>query len=437
MFRLPNTSVRQRIVDVFGKKLNSELLPIDVETSLVSITGYVGKPEASKKKGAHQYFFVNGRFMRHPYFMSAVKKAYENLVPVGENTSYFIYFSIDPAYIDVNVSPTKTEIKFDNEQAIWQVLSAVVKETIGKFCNVPMIDFDVEGKPDIPAMGATQTIPQQPRPIKATYNPFATNSKSDDYKRNDDWEKLYSPSSSNNDPFADFVSSDINDFDFEKDAMPSESNQSLPFDDENVVPSQMNTGKAEENSLFDVSLPKFQYKGQYIVFPTREGLVVVDQHRAHVRVLFEQYLNNMSSQRRATQKILFPEIIQFNKSEEIIIEEVIDDIIALGFELNNLGGGSYSVTGLPSGSEGVNVDILLHDIVASAMEKTGSPRQEAQEAIALSMAQASAVVYGQVLTNVEINQMLQDLFKCASPARTPDGKIVYSIIDQKSVEKLF
>lgn len=437
MFRLPVTSVRQRIVDVFGKKINSELLPIDVETSLVSITGYVGKPEASKKKGAHQYFFVNGRFMRHPYFMSAVKKAYENLVPVGENTHYFIYFSIDPAYIDVNVSPTKTEIKFDNEQAIWQVLSAAVKETIGKFCNVPMIDFDVEGRPDIPAMGSIQTIPQQPRAIKATYNPFASNSESSGYKRNDDWEKLYTPASSNTDPFADFVSSDINDFDFEKDAEPSELNQTLPFEDENVVPSQLNSGKSEENNLFDVSLPKFQYKGQYIVFPSREGLVIVDQYRAHVRVLFEQYLSNMSTQRHPTQKILFPEILQFNKSEEIVMEEILDDITALGFELNNLGGGSYSVTGLPSGSEGVNVDNLLHDIVASAMEKTGSARQEAQEAIALSMAQASAVVYGQVLTNVEINQMMQDLFKCTSPARTPDGKIVYSIIDQKSVEKLF
>lgn len=436
MFRLPATSVRQRIVDVFGKKLNTELLPIDVETSLVSITGYVAKPEASKKKGAHQYFFVNGRFMRHPYFMSAVKKAYENLIPVGEHTSYFIYFSVDPAMIDVNVSPTKTEIKFDNEQAVWQVLSATVKETIGKFCNVPMIDFDVEGKPDIPVMGTGPSIPQQPKPIKATYNPFSSHSESPSYKRVDDWETLYNPSPSNNDPFEGLVSSDINDFTFESGAQPS-SNQALPFDDMNLVPSDMNASKSGESGLFDLTMPKFQYKGQYLVFPSREGLVIVDQYRAHVRVLFEQYMQNMKTTSRATQKILFPELLQFNKSEEVVLEGVLEDLSSLGFEINNLGGGSYSVTGLPSGSEGLNVDTLLHDIVASAMEKTGSPRQDAQEAIALSMAQSSAVVYGQVLTAVEMNQILQDLFKCSMPARTPDGKIVYSIIEQKSVEKLF
>ena len=172
MYHLPEASLRQRILDVFGKKINADLLPVEVETSLVSISGYVGKPESSKKKGTHQYFFVNGRYMRHPYFHSAVMKAYENLVPVGEHVSYFIYFAVNASTIDVNVHPTKTEIKFDNEQPIWQVLSAAVRETIGKFCQVPMIDFDVEGKPDIPVMGVTTSIPHQPKLAPTTYNPF-------------------------------------------------------------------------------------------------------------------------------------------------------------------------------------------------------------------------------------------------------------------------
>ena len=257
MFNLPACSVRQRIVDVFGKKINTELLPVDVETSLVSISGYVAKPEASKKKGHHQYFFVNGRYMRHPYFLSAVKKAYENIIPLGEQISFFIYFSVDPSAIDVNVSPTKTEIKFDNEQAVWQVLSASVKETIGKFCNVPMIDFDVEGKPDIPVMGVGTANPQQPRPIQATYNPFASNSEASTYnpqsssrsargsygsgssrdynfgdknsKNLNNWEALYGDGGTSDDPFKGLKSSSINDFDFETDAIPSEQNQSLPF----------------------------------------------------------------------------------------------------------------------------------------------------------------------------------------------------------------
>lgn len=431
---LPAASVRQRIVDVFGKKINTELLPVDVETSLVNITGYVAKPEASKKKGAHQYFFVNGRYMRHPYFASAVLKAYENLIPAGEHVSYFIYFSVDPSTIDVNVHPTKTEIKFDNEQAIWQVLSASVRETIGKFSNVPMIDFDVEGKPDIPVMGVNTTIPQQPRPIQSSYNPFSTGSSSGgSYKRTDDWGKLYGiPSKSNtDDPFAGLESSSINTLEDENQA------QQLPFDDLGVVASNINSETEKNESLFDIAMPKFQFRGQYIVFASRPGLVVVDQYRAHVRVLYEQYLHNINEVRRASQKVLFPEILQFTKREEVVLEDMMEEITALGFELNNLGGGSYSVLAVPNGSEGINVDTVLHDIVVSALEKTGSARQEAQEAICLSMAQSSAVVYGQVLSVPEMNKILQELFNSSSPARTPDGKIIYSIIDNKSVEKLF
>ncbi len=436
MYHLPSASVRQRIIDVFNKKLNAELLPIDVETSLVNITGYVGKPESSKKKGMQQYFFVNGRYMRHPYFNSAVMKAYENLIPIGEHVSYFIYLSVDPSTIDVNVHPTKTEIKFDNEQAIWQVLSATVKETIGRFSNVPMIDFDVEGKPDIPVMGVNTSIPQQPRPVQTSYNPFSSGSSSGSSRKPaDNWEKLYgSPSNmNNNDPFDGLEASTLNDFIDDS----RQTTQSLPFEDIDVIPSKNNDEESQEMSLFDISLPKFQFKGQYIILPSKDGLMLVDQHRAHVRVLYEQFIYNMHFSRRATQKVLFPEIIQFTIGEGVVLEEIMEEITALGFDINNLGGGSYSVLGVPAGSEGINVDIVLHDIVASAMDKTGTARKDAEEAIALSMAQSSAIVYGQVLSNSEMNQILQDLFKCQSPARTPDGKIIYSVIDNKSVEKMF
>ena len=434
MYHLPATSVRHRILDVLGKKLNTELLPIDVETSLCSITGYVSKPEGAKKKGTHEYFFVNGRYMRHPYFHTAVMKAYENMIQPGDRVSYFIYFSVAPSSIDVNVHPTKTEIKFDNEQAIWQVLSATVKESIGKFSNVPMIDFDVEGKPDIPVMGANTKVPEQPKYVKATYNPFKTGSgtsgtyEGKGYKRIDKWESLYERKKET--PVGNSESSEMDDI-----AGVQSDTTTFPFYDV-VVPSALNGGETG-NTIFDPSLPKFQYRGQYIVFPSRAGLVIVDQYRAHVRVLFEQYLVNMKSSKRATQKVLFPEIVSFTKHEEVVLEDMMDEINALGFDITNLGGGSYSVSGLPAGSEGLNVDTLLHDIISSAMDMTGSARQEAQEAIALSMAQSSAVVYGQVLTHVEMNQILDELFKCEASAITPDGKTIYAVIDNKSVEKLF
>ena len=438
MFRLPVSSLRQRIMDVFGKKINAELLPVDVETSLVKISGYVAKPESSRKKGQHTYFFVNGRYMRNPYFHSAVMKAYENIIPAGENVSYFIYMSVDSSSIDVNVHPTKTEIKFDNEHDIWLVLSAAVKESIGKFVGVPTIDFDVEGKPEIPVMGYNKS-PEQPRPVQATYNPFSSASSAgygggghSTYNRADNWEQLYEIAPHSSSPFDGLEPSEINTYEVETE---DETKTFLPFEDMGIEPSQKTEGTM--SSIYDSTLPKFQFRGQYIIFPSREGLIVVDQCRAHVRVLYEQYLSNMQDHHRATQKVLFPEIVQFTSGESVVLDDMMEDIMALGFDLSSLGGGSYSVRGVPSGSEGLNVDVLLHEMVVSAMEKTGSAREEAKEAIALSMAQASAVVHGQVLSANEMNQILQELFDCESSARTPDGKIIYTVLGYKNIDKMF
>lgn len=196
LFNLPVASQRQRIINIFGKKLNQQLLNLDVETTLVKVSGYVAKPEASRKKGAHQYFFVNGRYMRHPYFHRAVMEAYEKLIPVGEQVSYFIYLEVDPASIDVNIHPTKTEIKFENEQAIWQVIAAVVKETLGKFNAVPSIDFDTEDRPDIPVFSDFSDTPVLSPPVVAVnhdFNPFRQSTSSPAYSRPDfNWESLYS-----------------------------------------------------------------------------------------------------------------------------------------------------------------------------------------------------------------------------------------------------
>lgn len=433
MYNLPKTTVRQRILDVFGKKLNADLLPVEVETSLVSISGYVAKPESSKKKGAHQYFFVNGRYMRHPYFHSAVMKAYENMMPVGEQVSYFLYFSVDASSIDVNVHPTKTEIKFDNEQPIWQVLSAAVKETIGQFCNVPMIDFDVEGKPDIPVMGISTSIPHQPKLSTSNYNPFKEEH-GQTYVRSNGWEKLYdkyalSHQEENENGNVEgnlgldttMLSSRGNDSDWQ-DGIPEE---------ENLQGSIWNTlavEKGSSNMTFDASVPKFQYKGKYIVVSSAKGLMIVNQHRAHVRVLFDQNMQCMNSTNRPSQKELFPEIIQFDQDDALVVEDLMDDLSGLGFDLSNLGGGAYSINGIPAGIVGVDVDKLLHEMVSSAKAKTGNIRREAQEALALSLAENAAIVYGQVLSSLEMESLLNDLFASKASARTPDGKLIYTIL---------
>ena len=433
MFHLPAASVRQRIIDVFGKKINAELLPIEVETSLVSISGYVGKPDSSKKKGVHQYFFVNGRYMRHPYFHSAVMKAYENLIPVGEHVSYFIYFAVDASSIDVNVHPTKTEIKFDNEQPIWQVLSAAVRETIGQFCNVPLIDFDVEGKPDIPAIGANTSIPHQPKLAPSSYNPFKTEG-SRSYSQSAGWEKLF-------DKYSNPVSSEGDEGLTSIQMNPSEK---IPGEGEvpegdNLQGSIWNAvmGRDGVSAPFDVTVQKFQYKGRYIVLPSANGIMVVNQHRAHVRVLFDQNMQCINSGNRPSQKELFPIVVQFEKADCIVLENLMEDICSLGFDLSNLGGGAYSVNGIPAGLEGIDISTLLHDMVVSAKEMTNDIRREAQEALALTMAENAAIVYGQVLSSMEMERLLRDLFATKIPARTPDGKLVYTILDDKMLNDLF
>lgn len=439
MHHLPQTSVRQRIVDVFGKKINAELLPVDVETSLVRISGYVGKPESSKKKGAHQYFFVNGRYMRHPYFHSAVMKAYENMIPTGEHVSYFLYFSVEPSAVDVNVHPTKTEIKFDNEQPIWQVLSAAVKETIGRFCNVPMIDFDVEGRPDIPVMGTDVTVPRQPKLSVSTYNPFKE-SGARPSSVPAGWESLYDESR-------------LPDVGMESTKMGDETFVSSPFEQEmmgnkfEAVPEERVLQGSIWNDVIvehgtssltvDASVPKFQYKGRYIVLPCSEGVMVVNQHRAHVRVLFDHNMQCINTGDRPSQKELFPNVIQFDKEDALTVEDMMDDICSLGFELSNLGGGAYSINGIPSGIEGVDIDSLLHDMVVAAREKTNNIKKDAQEAMALTMAENAAIVYGQVLSIAEMERLLQDLFATKTPVRTPDGKLVYTIWEDKWLNDAF
>jgi len=459
VYRLPKAGVRQRILDVFGKKINADLLPIEVETSIVSISGYVGKPEAAKKKGVQQFFFVNGRYMNHPYFRSAVLKPYENLIQPGFQVPYFIYMSVEPSTIDVNVHPTKTEIKFDHEQDTWQVLSATVKEAIGKFSKVPLLDFDAEGKPDIPICGVNTVIPRQPRQQTTNYNPFSADS--NQYHRSDGWEKLY-PAAGSKRSQSDGIVSGV----FLDDMPMGNSTASLSANnsesltasglDLNNIPEEVNLQKSlwdESNSFkadiddaqvismnksqLDFSIPKFQYRGQYIVFPSSNGLFIVDQHRAHVRILFEQNMRCMTTSKRPTQKVLFADVVQFTKDEALCLEEMMDDVSNLGFDLSNLGGGSFSINGVPSGMEGVNMERLLRDMVVDGMQHTSDASSEAQESLALTMAKHSAIAVGQVLSIVEMDKLISDLFSYSASARTPDGKPIYAVLNNKSIESMF
>ena len=400
VFDLPKTTVRQRILDVFGKKINSELLSIEAETSLVNVSGYVAKPESSRKKGAKQYFFVNGRYMRHPYFHSAVMRAYENLIPSGEHVSYFVYLTVDSSSIDVNVHPTKTEIKFDNEQSIWQVLSAVVKESLGKFSDVPSIDFDVVDKPEIPVMGLGKYVSVPPK-VNSGYNPFKV--KMPTGAQFAGWDDLYrgignadedmgmrtSLSASFDVPGHD---DDFCEIGTEKGAI-----EELELSDEEerreVVQTDIwsRTGASSTPVPMDEFMSFFQMKGRYIVMPVKSGLMLVDQHRAHVRVLYERYMANLVGMKGGSQRVLFPEMIQFSKAETLAMDEIYPELQNVGFELSNLGGGAYSILGVPAGVDGVDPVMLLRNMVVSSLEKNGSVRADARESIVLSLAYSAAI----------------------------------------------
>ena len=362
LFNLPVSSLRQRILAVFGKKLNQQLLSVDVNTTMIKISGYVAKPETARKKGAHQYFFVNGRYMRHPYFHKAVMDAYEQLIPIGEQISYFLYFEVDPANIDVNIHPTKTEIKFENEQAIWQIISAAVKESLGKFNAVPSIDFDTEDMPDIPAF--EQNLPPEPPRVQynSDFNPFKTSSSGSGggvagYSRHKvEWEDLYGgleKASKMNRPV-------INEPEAEPDYF-SPAEPEAPA----VVPSTLyaNEPIVEKGNLH------LQFKGRFILTSVKSGLMLIDQHRAHIRVLFDRYMMQIRQKQGMSQGVLFPEILQLPVSEAAVLQSIMDDLSAVGFELSDLGGGSYAINGIPAGIEGLNPVELVRSMLHTAMEK--------------------------------------------------------------------
>lgn len=438
LFHLPTLSLRQRIMGVFGKKLNQDLLTLDIDTSMVKIHGFVGKPEAARKKGARQFFFVNGRFMRHPYFHRALADAYEHLIPVGEQMSYFLYLEVDPAHIDVNIHPTKTEIKFENEQAIWQILSAAVKETLGRFNAVPSIDFDTEGMPEIPAYDGGgrgeggSSVPSTS--FDPSYNPFASSGaalppssySSSRYSRSGGgWEPFYQGlESSSGTSSDDNGGSDFSELTFEEEEAPSSPTAPLA-----------ETQPAA--SLVQPAAQHFQYKGSYILTSVKSGLMIIDQQRAHINILYNQYLSQMENRRNASQRMLFPDMVYFSPAEVPVLESILPDLSALGFDLSPLGGGSYAINGIPAGIEGLSPEALVTGMVQTAIEKGCKVKEEVQGHLALSLARQAAIVPGQVLTNEEMNDLVDRLFELPTPNYTPDGKLVLSVVKEEELEKRF
>ena len=444
MFNLRASNLRQRIVDIFGKRLNQDLLPVEVKTMVSNITGFVGKPESARKKGAHQYFFVNGRYMRHPYFHKAVQSAFERLVPTGEQVPYFLYFDVPAEDIDVNIHPTKTEIKFENEQTIWQILQAAVKEAIGKFNDITAIDFDTEGKPDIPVFDPNRKDAEAPHVnLDPQYNPFTSGATRRTAPPRQ-WERLYEGLKQQAAPPTEsWLELGVG---VEQHFHPTENvgveQRFHPTENVGVeqhFQPQENIGveqRFQPQSGMGLTL-HYQYKGRYIMTAVKSGLMVVDQHRAHLRILYEEYIRRKDGHRGNTQKILFPEMVQFAPSDSIIFEKVLPEMELLGFELTALGGGSYAINGIPAGLDGLNPVKLVQDMMASAKEDTNPITSNLNESLALCLARSAAIPYGQVLSNDEMDDLVNQLFACQNVNYTPDGKTILTILPQQDIDNRF
>ncbi|MBQ8968547.1 MAG: DNA mismatch repair endonuclease MutL [Bacteroidaceae bacterium] len=405
-------SPKQRIATLFGKKLGEQLLTVEVETTLCKIAGFVGKPESARKKGARQFFFINGRYMRHPYFHRAVQEAFAELISPTEQVPYFLYLEVDPSTIDVNIHPTKTEIKFENEVAIWQIIQAAVKEALGRFNAVPTIDFDVEGRPsDMPVYNDAVERPapmHAPRPVvNPEYNPFkATPPHRAEIPAG--WEALYDGVESDSQPLA-----------------PAVDTPALQFE--------------EQLGMSDIerSVQHYQYRGQYIVTEVRSGLMLIDQHRAHTRILYNRYRDYLDGQPSISQGLLFPEVLQLPLSDVPLFEAVQNGLKALGFEISSLGGGSYSIQGMPAGFEGADPQKLLGEMLEALKVKGQGMEAELYHRMALTLARNAAIPGGQVLSQQEMESLVDHLFQLPEPNYTPDGKVIVVIYPHENLEKLF
>lgn len=409
----PGTFIQRIAALMGGRNFDQQLLPVNIDTSLVKVEGYIGKPEFARRRNFLQFFFVNGRYMRHPYFHKSVLSAYEQLIPADMQPNYFLRFEVEPQSIDVNIHPTKTEIKFEDEIAIWQILQAGVREALGRFNEVPSIDFDNEDAPEIPAFSKHPDLHRPTIDVDPGYNPFKNDSVSASgsaagavRKRpatsiHQDWERLYE--------------------DFQKQKA-----------DSTATPEQ-----SPDVFVADHQTMYLQMKGRYILSPIKSGLMVIDQHRAHVRVLYNRYISRMNVENIGSQTMLFPEQMQLSPAQSATLDSLLPDLERIGFVLSRLSGNDFTVSSMPAGLDGVDVKEFLRQLIDSVEQGGASVKDRISDHIALQVAKAAAIPYGRTLMQEEMDSLVSDLLKLSEPNYTPDGKPVIGVIALEDINKLF
>jgi DNA mismatch repair protein MutL len=393
---------KQRIEAVFGhssKPYTSHLVDISTNTELVSISGFIGKPE-TVGKNSQQYMFVNGRYMRHAYFHKAIMTAYSGLLMPDHSPSYFLYFTIDPDAIDVNIHPTKTEIKFADEQAVFQILLAATKEALGKFNVAPSLDFSNTTKLDIP------TIPIGSIPIAApvlqvdpTYNPFKAHTEKSNVSA---WQQLYGE----------------------------------PNRVSNMGTTELEIGYSEEGLLISDTTPLLQCNNQYILAPIDAGLMLIHQHRAHTYILYNELKEQLSAAQAVTQSLLFPEIIELMEEDWVTMQSLLPDLNKLGFTLEQFSPQAYTISGVPALLGQKNAVEALLQVIHDVQDTEHSVQLQWQETMTLCLAKQMAIPQGKSLTELEMRDLV-NRFMIKPSRHLPNGQTILSIIQYEDLQKRF
>ena len=428
IYNLPSENTRKRIVSLFGKSINQNLIPVDTDTTVIHISGFIGQPKSAKKTLGEQFFFVNGRFMKHPFFNRAIQQAYDRILPPETFPSYFLYFEVDPSTIDINIHPTKTEIKFEDERSAWHIIQASVREAMGKFNLTPSIDFNQAGSIEIPISPERGlNIPEPEIRINPNFNPFEKERGADrnysgttsfrDEQNADNWQALYRG-----------FERETEQIDLSRD---DHSDHQELFEKQDGVQQEFkNQGVSIENHNF------LQFKNKYILTPVKSGLMVIDQRRAHERILYENFLRIVDNHLAISQRQLFPAKLELNAVDQEILVVLDEELKALGFEIRHDRDDIYYVEGIPALLSHLNGSDLVVKLIEDFKNRPVDVKEEIKEHIALLLSQSSAINYGVSLKSEEILELFNLLFACKTPNYSPSGKTIVSIVSFQDFEKL-
>lgn len=420
LFQLPDTNYRQRITNILGGKTNEKLVPVNEDTEIVKVSGFVGKPEYAKRTRGEQFFFVNDRFIKSPYLNHAVAAAFEGLLKDNSYPSYFLYLKVDPKSIDINIHPTKTEIKFDDEHALYAILRSAIKHSLGQFNVAPVLDFERDPTLDTPYEYEKKQAFTPQVEVDRNFNPFKNEPGSSSYRNNfkressaAGWESLYTGLKSENSG---------NNLDFRE----------IEFESEEVTGNLFGAHKMEE-----AQNATFQLNKKFIVTTIKNGMLVIDQHRAHTRILYEDLLKSITVSPAVSQQLLFPTVLQFSQQEIELLKGIKDSLEQTGFIFSEIKSDSVEIIGIPTLIMESEVEILLEQLLSDFENEIPENNFSQTDLLAKSLAKSMAVKSGNLLNTTEQQHIVNGLFACKEPSVTPFNKPVFITLPVEELEKKF